>query len=347
MGSMRKVIAAVATMSIVVALGVVSPASAFEGGGRSPSTAPLIEWGQHYAGQLNNHREDANYSTFPQNTVAFWRLPPISTHDVIVINWHALPFTRGSGFPVCMMLVQGINDFSWGSTFNGGSCSEPSGHSLSGSGTAATQITVQNTDSSTTYLEFFARAQGDEPPEFETYPYDFSVEPPRHALTLNFPSVETVPANGTLGATVIGATGLPAPDGLVYTLSANWRDNGTWITTAPSVGGYILFQLALPEGAFNKSGRVIVSRPPDGSFQAVESPAIRAKVTSPVVPPVSVACKSAESRVRTLAGQHHRLQAHSRRAGGTRRTKLRHRARHVAVEFRTARAQLASACGTA
>ncbi|HEV7483286.1 MAG TPA: hypothetical protein VGO13_09325 [Solirubrobacterales bacterium] len=346
---MRKAMIVVAAISIASFL-IAAPASAFEGGGRSPSTAPLIEWGQHYAGQLNNHREDANVnSSCCGRDVALWRLPAVSTHDQIVVNWHALPSTYQSGFPVCMMIAQGINDFNWGSVFGSGSCSSPNGYSLSGSGTAASQITLQNTDTGgSTYLEFWSYA--DEPSmskELETFPYDFSVEPPRHALTLTFPSVKTVPANGALGASVIGATGLPAPDGLVYTLTANWKEGGTWITTAPSVGGHITFPLALPEAALNTSVRFIVSRAPDGSFQGVESPAVRAKVTNPVPPAPSPACKQATARAHTLSRQYRRLNSHARYAHGQTRRRLRNRARRAHRALGYARSEAAKACGRA
>src|SRR5258707_12716092 len=102
----------------VLGLGLASQAAAFEGGGRKPSEAPLIAFGQHYTGQLNNHKDDANY-TNGSNTVAIWHLPPVSSRDELVVNWHVLPFSRSgySGFPICMTVAQGIDDFSWGSTF--------------------------------------------------------------------------------------------------------------------------------------------------------------------------------------------------------------------------------------
>jgi hypothetical protein len=343
---MRKVIAAIAAIAIVV-LTVASPASAFEGGGRSPSLAPTIAWGQHYTGQLNNHEEDANYNpgSSEGEEVALWRLPSVSSHDQIVVNWHGLPFTHGSGFPVCMMLAQGITDFNWGAVFHYGSCSSPAGYELSGSGTAATPITVQATDTGNTYLEFWVRANRTvSSNEQETFPYDFSVEPPRHYLNVNLPAFSEVPANGVVHASVTGATGLPAPDGLIYTLTVRWREGGIAVYTAPSVGGQIAFQMALPESALKKGAGFIVSRPADGEYQAVESPAVHGKVTAAVTPPVSSACKKATAYAYALARQRHRLQAHSRRAHGIRRRKLRHRARHIGAELRAARAQVASAC---
>jgi hypothetical protein len=341
---MRKVI--VAVTASIVALGIASPAAAFEGGGRKPSEASTINWGQHYTGQLNNHKEDANYEG--EEEVALWRLPSVSSHDQIVVNWHGLPFTHNSNFPVCMMLAQGINDYSWGTVFHGGSCESPRGFELSGSGTAATQITIQSTDTAgNTYLEFWAYANRTPTSgEQETFPYDFSVEAPRHALTLNFPSVKTVPANGTLSASVTGATGLPAPDGLVYTLTANWEHNGVWVGTGTSIGGQIAFQLALPEAAFDKSVRFIVSRAPDAEYQAVESPAMRARVTKPTLPAESSACKTARAHAHVLARQLRRLKRHERFARGATRRRVHRQARRVGREFRAASKRAASACAS-
>lgn len=339
---MKKVIAAAAAISIA-ALGIASPASAFEGGGRAPSEAPLITYGQHYTATLDNRSEDANYSG--RDAVALYKIPLLATHDQLVVNWHELPFAHNSSFPVCMLFVQGLNDYSWGTLFGtttSGYC-EGSSYRVSGSGTAQTSITVQNADANS-YLEFFSEARQTESTKFETFPYDFSVESPRHALTLNFPSVKTVPVNGTLGASVVGATGLPAPDGLVYTLTANWEHNGVWVGTGTSIGGQITFQLALPESAVNERVRFIVSRAPDGQFQTVESPVFKAKVTAAVAPPISSACKKAAAHAYALARQRHRLQAHSRRARGIHKAKLRRRARHVAAELRSARSKVVLAC---
>jgi hypothetical protein len=340
---MRKVIAATAATAIA-ALTVASSASAFEGGGRSPSTAPLIEWGQHYTAALDNRSEDANYSG--RDTVALYKIPPLATHDQLVVNWHELPFAHSSGFPVCMLFVQSLSDYNWGTVFGtttSGYC-EGSSYRVSGSGTAQTSITVQNADANS-YLEFFSEARQTESTRFETYPYDFSVESPRHALTLNFPSVKTVPANGTLGASVTGATGLPAPDGLVYTLTANWEHSGVWVGTGTSIGGQITFHLALPESAINERVRFIASRGPDGQFQAVESPATRAKVTSPVLPAPSSACKQATAHAQTLFRQYKRLHSHARYARGQIRRRLRNHARRVHRALKFARSEAAKACG--
>jgi hypothetical protein len=341
------------TISATVAIAIVlaataATACAFEGGGRIPSEAPTIGWGQHYTAQLNNHKDDSNYNG--DQEVAFWRLPPVSTHDQIVVNWHGLPFSHSSGFPVCMILAQGINDYNWGSTFGStsdGYCPERTGvYRLSGSGTAATSITIQSTDSADTYLEFFAESETTEPARLETFPYDFSVEAPRHYLNLTIPPFTEVTANGIVHASVTGANGLPAPDGLIYGLTVRWHDGGIATYAAPSIGGQVAFQLALPESALKQSAGFIVGRGADAEYQAVESPVLKAKVTPPVLPAPSSACKKATSHAHALARQHHRLQSHARRARRFAKRKLNHRARHAARELRSARSAAASACAT-
>jgi hypothetical protein len=347
---MRK-LALLCLVSAVAMATTYGNAMAFEGGGRSPSTAPLIEWGPQYAGQLNNHRDDANFTVSDYDTVAFYRLPPVSTHDVVTVNWHALPRTLGSGFPVCLALVQGVDDYSWGSTFERatyGYCSSHTGvYTLTGSGTARSEITVQQTDSTATYLEFFATAGQTEPAYLETYPYDFSVESPRHALTLSLASVSTVPSNGQLHASVTGATGQPAPDGLTYTLTATWERGGLWTGTATSSGGQLGFQLSLPEAAQNEYVRFIVSRAADSQYQAVESTSFRAKVTAPYVPPPpgpSKACKKATSLVQSLARQRHRLQSNLHRARGRTKRRLRNKVGHVTRAWHAAQTAETAAC---
>lgn len=344
---MRKRVVSVAMYIAAVLMVSTATASAFEGGGRSPSEAPTIAWGQHYTGQLNNHKDDANYGGYQE--VALWRLPAVSTHDQIVVNWHGLPYAHSSGFPVCMILVQGVNDYTWGSTFGAtshGGCPETGAYRLSGSGTAASSITAQNTDSGNTYLEFFVESDTTEPARLETFPYDFSVEAPRHYLNLTIPSFSEVAANGIVRATVTGANGLAAPDGLVYGLTVRWHEGGIASYTAASLGGQLAFQLALPETALKQNAGFIIGRGADGEYQAVESPVVKAKVAVPVLPGPSAACKKATVHSRVLARQHHRLQAHSRRAREAARPRLRRRARHVAGELRTARSEAASVCAT-
>jgi len=342
---MRQIISMVAAISIMV-LGVAPSASAFEGGGRKPSEAPLIAVGQHYTGQLNNHKADANFGGYEE--VAIWRLPPLTTHDVITVNWHATPFTHGSGFPICMTFAQGIDDYNWGSIYNHVNdeyCEERGPlFSLSGSGTAQTSITVQETNADSSYLEFASNANETNPTSFETYPYDFTVTPPLHYLDLAMRQVKRVSANGILYATANLANGLPAPDGLAFSLAVTWPGGGTASATGTSSGGTIGFQLALPETAFGKGATFVASHPVDGTYQGVSSPKLQAKVAKPKAPPPS-ACALAERHALSLKRQYKRLAHHASKAGGAARRTLRRRANRVKRKLHAARLQAKSACG--
>lgn len=344
---MRKVIAVSAAISIAL-LGIASSASAFEGGGRKPSEAPLITAGQHYTGQLNNHENDANYSGYEE--VALWRLPPVTTRDVVTVDWHSVPFTHSSDFPICLILAQGVDDFSWGSVF--GSASEhncyESGpvYSLSGSGSAKSAITVQETNANSSYLEFFSYANQDEPVRLETYPYDFTVEPILHYLSAAITPVKRVSATGTLHATANLATGLPAPDGLAFSLSVTWPGGGVASYTGVSSGGVAGFQLALPETAYGKQASFVVSHPADGTYQGVTTSKLEAKVAKPKTP-AATPCSLAERRELSLTRQFKRLKRHARHAHGAARAVLHRRASRLKRKLHTAQVHADAVCGTA
>ncbi len=288
----KKVTVAVLAMT-VAALVTASSVLAFEGGGRKPSEAPLINWGQHYTGQLNNHKTDANYGG--EEEVALWRLPPVSAHDTVTVNWHQLPYAHSSQFPICMKLIQGIEDFNWGEVFASSyshywNCSESGpNYAVSPSGTASNSITVQNPDATSTYLEFYTEASETEAADFETYPYDFTVEAPRHFLSLAVAPKSNVHANGVVKAAVTQADGLPAPDGLVFNLTVEWQNNGIATYTAATLGGQLAFVLALPESAYRERGTFLVSRPPDAAYQEVRGSSTRTSRRRSPAPPKSPA----------------------------------------------------------
>jgi hypothetical protein len=343
MGSMGKFLAAAAVFAIAALL-IAAPASAFEGGGRKPSEAPPVVVGQPYSGQLNNHRDDTNYSGFAE--VAFWRLPPLTTRDQVIVNWHAAPFTKSPGyFPICLILAQGIDDFSWGGVFEKRrSCStEGPAFELSGSGTARSVITAQETTTNSSYLEFFAYANETNPASFETYPYDFTIEPILHYLAVAIQPVKRVSATGIIRATANLATGLPAPDGLPFNLAVTWPDGGIANYSVVSGGGVVGFQLALPETAYGKTATFEVSHPADGTYQGVMASKLQVKVAKPKAP-APTPCFLAERRQRSLTRQFKRLKRHASHASGVTRAILRRRAAHTKRKLRAARAQTKSAC---
>jgi hypothetical protein len=338
--TVRAVVIVGATALFLIALS--GPASAFEGGGRKPSEAPLITVGQHYSGQLNNHNDDANYGGYRE--VALWHLPPITARDVIVVDWRAAPYTNDTGsFPICMMFAQGIDDFNWGSVFEKAldsySCKE-----LSASGSARTEIVAQEANSTSSYLEFTARAGETNPSRYETFPYDFTVEPILHYLSVAMRSVKRVSANGIVYATANLANGLPAPDGLPFNLTVTWQEGGIAAFTGTSSGGVVGFQLALPETAFGKSADFTVSHPADGTYQGVSAPKLRIKVAKPK-PPGPTPCSLAEKRELALARQLKRLKRHAAHAHGATRAFLHRRVRQTRNKLRKARRNTASLCG--
>jgi hypothetical protein len=328
---MRKLTVLCVLSAVVVMVVATGTASAFEGGGKMPSEAPLVSPGAHYTASLGNRRDEANYVgsyTSADAQVAIWKLGPVSTHDVITVNWHALPFAHHSGFPVRMKLAENVDDYSWGSTFG----SAEKSYELSGSGSARTEITVQNSSTSD-YLEFFSQSYETESEHFETFPYDFSVEPPKHFLALTLTPVTSVATNGVIEGTVIDALGLPAPDGLVFGLTATWGKGGVANYTASTVGGHLTFGLALPASAVGERATIAIGRGADAGFQEAAA-RTSAKILAPVVPPPPPpsACETVSAELLPLERHLHRLRSHAKRARGRAVRKLRHRAHAVGQE---------------
>ncbi len=336
---MKKTVLALGVAMLAVLIGAPS-SSAFEGGGRKPSEAPLITPGQHYTGQLTNRKDDANFGGYKQ--VAIWRLPPLSARDVIYVNWHSVPKTSSPGyFPLCMIFAQGIDDFSWGSRFDetGGDVCEGSSFTLSGSGTARSAITVPENNASSSYLEFFTEARETNPAEFESFPYDFSVEPPLHYLGVALRDTKKVSANGIVQATALLANGLPAPDGLPFSLAVTWAGGGSASYTGASSGGVVSFQLALPETAYGERATFEVGHPADGSYIAAWS-RVRMNVKEPGPTPCSRAMKSELS----LRRQYKRLARHAKRAHGDTRRALHRRANRMKRKLRAAHIRTGNLC---
>ena len=344
---MNKLIVIAAALTVAM-LTLTSPVSAFVGGGRKPSEAPLISVGQHYNGELTNHKSDANYDGDRQ--VAIWRLPPLTTRDVIFVDWHSIPKASNAGsFPLCMTFGQGIDDYNWGTrldeaTYESGCDSYRAPvYTLSGSGTVRTEIVAQENNAESSYLEFFTDAYKTTPSEYESFPYDFTVEPILHYLGLAIQPTKELSATGTLDATATLATGQPAPDGLTFNLEATWADGGIASYSATSGGGTVHFQLALPETAYGKNVAFVASHPADGTYQGVTSEKLRVKVAKPPVPPLSP-CAKAKRRVRSLTRQLKRLNRHARRARGRARRRLHRRTHGVTRKLRRARAGAHGAC---
>jgi len=340
----KRILLVLGIVSMVSAISV-STSIAFEGGGRKPSEAPLIEVNQHYTGQLTNRMDDANYDGSSQ--VAIWRLPPLEVRDVLYVDWHSVPRSGSSGyFPVCMTFAQGIDDYTWGSRFHeAGTWSECEGntiYTLSGSGTARTAITVQETNASSSYIEFFTRADETSPSEFESFPYDFTVEKPLHYLGLAIRDEKKVSANGIVQATALLANGLPAPDGIPFNLTVTWTGGGSASYTGVSVGGIVSFQLALPETAYDERGTFVVGHPADGTYVAA-SARLRLNIKQPGPTP----CSRAQKLERSLRRQYKRLVHRTKQAHpASRRAMLRRQTAKVKRKLRAAHAKTGALCNS-
>lgn len=338
---MKNFLLALCIASVALLVSVPS-SSAFEGGGRKPSEAPLVTVGQHYTGQLTNRKDDANFGGSTQ--VAIWRLPPLTARDVLYVNWHSLPKTGSSGyFPVCMMFAQGIDDYTWGSRFekSGGYVCEGSSYTLSGSGTARTAITVPETNAGSSYLEFFTSATETSPDKFETFPYDFTIEAPLHYLGVAIRDTKRVNGNGVVQATALQANGLPAPDGLPFSLAVTWSGGGSATYSGVSSGGVVSFQLALPETAYDERGTFVVNHPADGIYMAATG-RLRMNIKEPGPTPCSRAAKLELS----LRRQYKRLLHRAKRAQPAfRRAALRRKAAKAKRRLRAAHARTDSLCG--
>jgi hypothetical protein len=358
---MRRVVLLVGVVAMAMALGVGS-ASAFTGGGRAPSEAPLLAWGAHYEGTLGNKEggpDGANYLNreccgMESSQVAIWHLGSLGVHDQVVVNWHELPFAGSSHFPVRMIFVENVSDFDWGDTFG----DTEDAYEVSGSGTARTEITVKNS-SANDYLEFYSSALQNNSQEFETYPYDFSVEAPRHYLSISLASVNQVAANGTLHATATLATGAPVPDGYPVTLTGTWSGGGVFTTAATTVAGQVTFQLAMPESSLGRDVEFVASSAATAEYQGVTSSKVYAEVTKPPAPPAPAPvkaapvkkpkpapnlCLKATNKAHTLARLYKRQLKDAGRVRGRHRRLLLHRAHATERKFLAARTAKKAAC---
>lgn len=337
---MKKTVLALGMVTMAFLIGATS-SIAFEGGGRKPSEAPLITVGQHYTGQLTNREDDANFGGDTQ--VAIWRLPPLSARDVIYVNWHSVPKTTSPGyFPVCLVFAQGIDDFSWGSRFDATDteCDDNGpAYQLSGSGTARTAITVPESNASSSYLEFFTPAYETNPTRYESFPYDFSIEPPLHYLGVAIRDTKKVSATGVVQATALLANGLPAPDGLPFSLAVTWGRGGSASYAGVSSGGVVSFQLALPETAYDERAVFVASHPADGGYIAASS-----RVALNVKEPGPTPCSRAMKLELSLKRQYKRLARRANRARGDSRRTLRRRANRTKRKLRAAHVRTNSLC---
>jgi len=134
--------------------------------------------------------------------------------------------------------------------------------------------------SGTMPLEFaVCEESSSEPPGL----YNFTVTA-QHGLAVSLAARTNVLSNSVVNGTANLASGTPAPDGMVFTLTATWGD-GSATYSAPSVGGGLSFQLALPESAEGQTVTLIVNRAADAEYQEAKSAELQVKVAKARVEP--------------------------------------------------------------
>ena len=95
--------------------------------------------------------------------VAIWHLGPLSVHDQVVDQLARAARSPTRAASRCgWSSIENVEDFNWGSTFSEGQL-RIRALEVSGSGTARTEITVQNS-SANDYLEFYSEAEADRLP---------------------------------------------------------------------------------------------------------------------------------------------------------------------------------------
>jgi hypothetical protein len=258
---LRTVRTLLALALFAIPLAVPGPARA---AGLKPSEAPLIAIGQHYMG---NTAHDINTSNAP---VDLWRLPPLLTGDAMTVAWRA-----ESNYPEvpALCLAQDVDDYNWAEY--GNRCNGSGRFMVAGNGAARSVITVKAAASAP-----FLELSGDTC-EGCNEAYDFVVESIQHALGVSLTPRLHIRTNAVLTGSANLSNGAPAPDGLVFYLTATWGKTGSAQYTATTSGGQLSFPVALPPETITKSVTFTVTRPADPQYLAAGSAGLPIKVARP------------------------------------------------------------------
>ena len=172
------------------------------------------------------------------------------------------------------------------------------------------------------------------------FPYDFTIAAPLHYLGVAIRDKKKVKANGVVQATALLANGLPAPDGIPFSLAVTWGGGGSASYTSISGGGVVSFQLALPETAYDERGTFVVSHPVDGTYAAATA-RLRLNIKQPGLTP----CSHAEKLELSLRRQYKRLAHRANQARGVhRRATLRRKAAQAKRRLRAAHTRTEELC---
>ena len=267
------------TLAAALLLGLaLLPGTALATGGKSIAAAPPVVYGQQEFGNTatDQYLEDGCFLGFANLYRSYWSLS-VTAGDLLTINWEGTPGTELEVMPV------GTTDYTLFQT-------DPVvDQSLSSNGKNQAQYAAPVAGSMPLYFQVCA-SDSEEVPG----PYDFTVTA-QHALVVGLTPRLHIRTNSVLYGTATLASGLPAPDGLVFTLTATWPA-GSASYSATSVGGGLAVPLALPESAEGEAVTFAVTRAADVQYQAAKSAELSIKVARPRVAPPAPAPKPLKCR---------------------------------------------------
>lgn len=111
-------------------------------------------------------------------------------------------------------------------------------------------------------------------------PYDF-VASVQHAIATSLTPTSWIYPNSVIWGVASLIDGSPLPDGVVFNVVAKWHSDGDLVRgawSASTLGGTLLFQLALPPETVGKVVRLAISRPEDSAYQSGKSLPINVRV---------------------------------------------------------------------
>jgi hypothetical protein len=245
-------VAATALGLSMLGLGLAAPPASAEGG-NSIASAPVVPYGQQMFGNTATGAADTN-----ECYRSFWEVN-VTAGDELTVDWESK-----SEHTELILKPVGTTDFTFLDNEN-----------------AASDYPDSNGKSELTYT---APQSGLMPMYFRscyglqsTGPYAFTANV-KHAVFTSLTPRTNIRPTATLTGSATLAGGAPVPDGLVFTLTASWRGNGSAQFTASSVGGGLSFPVSLPPTAERQITKFEINRPADGSFLATNSGAIEVHV---------------------------------------------------------------------
>ena len=266
-------------------LALLSPASAFAEGGKTIAASTPVSLGQQ---EFGNTAEGQDLEGQACRYRSYWNVTA-TAGDLLTIDWEGTPGTELNLMPV------GTTDFTLFQT-------EPVVHQEESSN-HKNQATYTAPVSGSMPLYFRSCPFSSDFGEGQPGPYSFLVTD-QHALVATIQPYLHLKTTTTVYGSAALAGGSPVPDGTSFDLTVSWPGNHLVQYAAASLAGGLAFPMALPEEAEGQNVTLAISRPADGTYQAVKSAEVTAKVAAPPPP---------APPVRHHRKHHHRHRRHHHR----------------------------------